>query len=329
MRHARQKVCREAGEVQEDTNIAIVHTAGSLCRCAETIADGLHALGYRTTIYNSEDILLEVEAISKANDLVIDHTDTLFGKSALRFAVRMLLEAYGARLVGAGASAAMLADNKFATKKRFISAGIPTPAGITINGKNWEKPDWLTPPLILKPFYEHMSRGICLAEDIEQAHALSQDLLNELKQPVIIEKFIPGREMAVSMIEDVEKGLTMLPPVEWDFKTDERFQTGRSKLIEHRGGRTDVMPAKLSKKELHLLSDFAGTAFRGLDMRDYCRFDIKLSPDGEFFFLEANISPSLERAEAMAISARWAGLSYNELLGRIISSAAKRYGQPI
>jgi len=329
MRQSQQRASKEGKDHREDTEIGIIHTVDSPCRCAESIAEGLDTLGYKVAIYNSEDIFIYAHHIADKSSLVIDHTDTFCGRGGLRSFVRLILEANGARLVGADASASMLADDKYAAKKRLSELGVSTPKGILIAKESWKPLCQLKPPLILKTAYEHMSRGVCIAEDVDRAYALSKELLHTFNQPVIVEEFIQGREMAVSMIHDPEKGLTMLPPVEWRIKSKEMFQTKHFKLLEQDIERDDIMPTTLTKKEVERLKALSMTAFKSLGMRDYCRFDIKLTPEGEFFFLEANITPSLEKTEAMAMSARWAGLRYNELLERIILSAEKRYGRVI
>ena len=97
-------------------------------------------------------------------DLVIDHTDTYKGRGLFRPLVRLLLEVHGARIVGSEAKSCFLADDKIAAKSRLAEAGIPVPPGIVINSKEWEMPPWLHPPLVLKPAFEHMSRGLRLAQ---------------------------------------------------------------------------------------------------------------------------------------------------------------------
>ena len=60
-------------------------------------------------------------------------------------------------------------------------------------------------------------------------------------------------------------------------------------------------------------------------LQDYARFDLRLSPEGNFYFLEANTTPSLETAEALALSARWAGLDYPDLIQTILTAVRRRY----
>ncbi|MCX5834363.1 MAG: 50S ribosomal protein L11 methyltransferase [Deltaproteobacteria bacterium] len=304
--------------------IGLVHTVGSPCRCAEAIAEGLRALGHDAVFADSEEIELRAFELASQTDLVIDHTDTFRGRGLYRPLIRLLLEAQGARIVGSGSSALALADNKAATKGRFAETGIPTPPGIVMSAKGEELPKWLVPPYVLKPAYEHMSRGLHLAQTQEEARSKLAGIFERFRQPIIVETFIPGREIAVSVLEGPD-GPEVLPPLEWLIGGRGIF-TQAYKMTEPGPEREDAVQAELTERELSELRDLACRAFQALGLRDYARFDLRLSPGGSFFFLEANATPSLEPLEALSLSARWSGLSYTALVERILSSALRRYG---
>lgn len=194
--------------------IGIVRTADSPCRCAEALARGLESLGHEYWMADSEEIALRASEMARQCDLVIDHTDTFHGRGLFRPLIRHLLETQGSRIVGSDAKACFLADDKITSKSRLAEAGIPVPPGMVVRSKNWQLPQWLPPPLVLKPAYEHMSRGLCLVGTESEAHAMASDLLESLHQPVLVEKYINGRELAVSLLEGPD-GLEVLPPLEW------------------------------------------------------------------------------------------------------------------
>jgi len=304
--------------------IGIVHTVGSPCRCAEAVAEGLRALGHEALFADSEEIELKAFELASKSDLIIDHTDTFRGSGLYRPLTRLLLEAQGAKIVGSGSSALTLADNKAATKARLAESGIPTPPGVVLSAKDEELPKWLTPPYVIKPAHEHMSRGLHLAQTQEEARSKLTGILERFGQPVIVETFIPGREIAVSILEGPD-GPEVLPPLEWLIGGRGMF-TQAYKMTEPGPERDDAVRAELTERELSELRGLACRAFQALGLRDYARFDLRLSPGGSFFFLEANATPSLEPLEAFSLSARWSGLSYATLVERILSSALRRYG---
>lgn len=285
---------------------------------------GLSALGHRALVADAEEIGLRARELVEACDLVVDHTDTLRREALLRSHVRLLLEAEGARLVGAPAAACLLADDKAAAKERLARAGVPTPPGITVSSPAWEPPPWLGPPLVVKPSFGHMSRGVAVAADLPAARAAAAGLLAS-GVPALIERYVPGRELGVCVLEGAG-GPRMLPPVEWRLAAG--MLSAAYKLAEPPPDRGDLGPADLPPRLAAELESMALAAFDCLGLRDYARFDVRLTSAGTPYFLEANATPSLERQEALALSARLAGLDYPGLVAHLLASASARHGPP-
>jgi len=308
--------------------VGIVRTVQSPCQCAQSVAEGLNALGHEFILADSEEIELRASELARECDLVIDHTDTFWGRGLFRPLVRLLLEMEGARVVGSDSRACFLADDKIAAKTRLGQSGISVPPGIVVRAAEEKIPHWLKPPLVLKPAFEHMSRGLEMARSEEEARAMASELLSRLKQPILMETFVPGRELAVSLLEG-PGGIQILPPLEWRFeKMGSVVLTEAFKLKEVVGERRDARQADLAPPLGDELESLARRAFLALGLRDYARFDLRLSPGGTFFFLEANTTPSLEPMEALSLSAKWAGLDYPSLVERMLSAALRRYGNP-
>ena len=305
--------------------IGIVRTVGSPCRCAEAAAEGLRTLGHTPVLADSEEIEVRAFEFARACDFVIDHTDRFNGKGLLRFHVRRLLESFGARIVGSDSRACFLADNKIAAKFVLSSAGIPTPPGMVISSNCENIAFWLTPPYVIKPAYEHMSRAVKVARTREEAGKTAAQLLLEMRQALLLESYVAGRELALSLIEEGNR-VRCLPPLEWRIGAGETVVLTESfKLQEVPQNRRDAVRADLSSSKLSELNTRAIAAFRALGLRDYARFDVKLTPDGTFVFLEANVTPSLEPEEALALSAHWDGIDYPSLLKKMLAAAERRY----
>lgn len=305
--------------------IGIVRTASSPCRCAESLIRGLTALGHAYRIVDSEEIALQAERLARECDLVIDHSDTFRGRGLHRGLVRVLLEDCGARVAGTGARECFFADNKAAVKARLSAAGIPVPPGITILSAACALPAWLKPPLVLKPAFEHMSRGLCLVHTVREARSEAARLLESLRQPVIAESFIAGRELAISLIDGPE-GIRVLPIAEWELEPGRSgMLTEAFKLMDAENAGPRMRRAELPEDLGRELEALARRAFRELHLRDYGRFDVRVSPGGTPFFLEANTTPSLEPMEALAVSAQWAGLDYAGMVACILAAATDRH----
>jgi D-alanine-D-alanine ligase-like ATP-grasp enzyme/methylase of polypeptide subunit release factors len=226
-------------------------------------------------------------------------------------------------MVGSDTKASFLADDKIVAKARLSAAGIPTPPGIAVTSKEWKLPQWLSPPVVLKPAFEHMSRGLILARNESDALSRAEDLLHQYEQPVIIETYLPGRELAVPLLAG-PKGLEVLTILEW------RLEDTEKSVLSETFKQVDppvesMMPANLPLGLKENIGALALRAFEVLGLRDYARFDLRLTQSGTPFFLEANVTPSLEVGEAFARSAKWAGLDYPALIERLLASAQSRY----
>ena len=283
---------------------------------------GLQALGHEFLLADSGQIEIHAHAFAKECDLVIDHTDTYCGRGLYRAFVRLLLENCGAKVVGTPAHACFVADNKAAAKQILADAGIPVPPGIVIQSAVWRLPEWLRPPLVIKPAFEHMSRGVSLVNTEQEAYAATARLFESTRQPILVESFVPGRELAVSLIGN-SVDIQVLPVLEWHSGTD--ILNENFKLMDPAGDRPQAVRAHLDSELNRELEDLARQAFHSLHLRDYARFDLRLSPAGCLFFLEANTTPSLEPLEALALSAEWAGFDYARLVDRLLSTARRRY----
>ena len=82
------------------------------------------------------------------------------------------------------------------------------------------------------------------------------------------------------------------------------------------------LPAiNISDETLKHIEDECKRAYRAMDARSYLRFDIRLTPQGEVFFIEPNANPCIARIDEMAMAAQKAGISYEELIGQVVEQA--------
>ena len=301
----------------------MVHTAASPCGCAGAVCRALCALGHEPLVVDSEEIELRAGELAGECGLVVDHTDTFRGKGLFRPVVRRLLEARGARVVGSDSAACFLTDDKEACRLALARAGIPVPPGVVLS-PGQGMPAWLRPPLVVKATFEHMSRGVGLARTREEAEARVAEMAAAMGQPALVEAYVRGRELGVSVV-DGPGGPEVLPPAEWAL--------GEWELLgeEGKAGRVSepaIRRADLRPETWRELQALALGAYRVLGLRGYARFDVRLSPAGTPCFLEANTKPSLEEDQALALSAGWTGLDYVGLIERILNSAERRWGEP-
>jgi D-alanine-D-alanine ligase len=123
----------------------------------------------------------------------------------------------------------------------------------------------------------------------------------------------------------------ILPIVELDFGNwDKNKPTISDREVkfgpETEGSPKLVIAQNISQELRQRVERAALLAYRGLKLQDYARIDFRISHEGDPYVLEVNPNPYLEDKSELALGAREKGLSYTQLVGRILESAAKRYG---
>lgn len=298
--------------------VAVVSTRASPCRCAEAWLKALGALGLEGLPVAAEEMSAFRDALAGAA-LVIEYTDTYRGRGELRPLVRHQLASWGARLVGASAAAAQVSDDKIAARARLEQAGIAVAAGRLVTREGGD--DGGTFPAVLKRPFEHGSRGVRRVRDGAALKALAARWFGKGEASLLVEEFVDGREVALSVIE-FEDGPRCLPPVE--ILLPKRALYTRRRKWGHGGA--PLSAAGFSGAEADLLRGTAVTAFRALELADLARFDVRLSARGPVF-LEANARPSVEPGLALPFAASVAGLPWVEAARLVLLAAARRHGQ--
>ncbi len=300
--------------------VAVVSTRSSACRCGEAWLAAISALGLEGLVVAVEEMSARRDALAEAA-LVIEYADAYRGRGELRPLVRHQLASWGARLVGAPAAAGQTSDDKIAARARLARAGLPVAAGrlLTATGAPHD-PTWTFPAVVKRPF-EHGSRGVRQVKDGAALSALAARWFKKGDAALLVEEFVDGRELALSVIER-EDGPHCLPPLE--------IPLPKGALYTHKRkwGRDGPSPlrAELPETETDLLRMAALSAFRTLGLADLARFDIRLSPKGPVF-LEANVRPSVEPGAALPVAASLAGLSWHEAARLVLLAAARRHGE--
>ncbi|MDZ7766689.1 MAG: ATP-grasp domain-containing protein [Melioribacteraceae bacterium] len=218
------------------------------------------------------------------------------------------------------------------TKRILIGSNIPTPNYEVI--KHLERINTIGTnlkfPLIVKLLREDASIGISENSVVKSKEELKNRisyLFKNFKQDLLLEEYIEGRELNVSILDN-----EVLPISEIDFKglpenlpkiiTYEAKWSPESDYYKHT---IPVCPAKLSKRVTNKISNIALRAFKELDCRDYARVDIRLSKDNVPYVIEINPNPDISPDSGFARSATAAGISYNELIDKLITLSIGRY----
>lgn len=267
-------------------------------------------------------------------DIAFNCTEGFNGADRLDYLVPSLLEAEGVPYTGASPLALMLTRNKALSKKVLAHHGINVPR-FRVYRRTDEVDDdpGLRFPVIVKPLQLDASEGVSQASVVKDVQGLRDRVKfvhDRFTHAAIAEEFIDGRELYISVL-GLGKTVEILPPVELVFdkttKPEQRIATGRAKWDEEyreRRGIKNVLARPISKLAQERIQEAVTTAYRALWLRDYARFDIRLSADDEVWILEANANPYLSEGHETAKSAEKAGMGHQDLLDRIIREALAR-----
>ena len=234
------------------------------------------------------------------------------------------LELMGRPYTGSGPSACAIAMDKRASKAMFIMDGVPTPeaeyvfAVPSIDGSSidrsaealqrWGK-------AVVKPCCDGSTVGVTIVDSADQ---IREALVKaaELDSLVIVEEYIPGREITVTVWEESGK-TTALPVIQIVPKCG--FYTYEAKYTT---GRTDYLcPAPLSLEETSAVRKESVAAHRALGCSIYSRVDLRLTDEGVPFVLEVNTAPGMTETSLVPKSAAANGWSFPELAQRIAESS--------
>jgi len=178
----------------------------------------------------------------------------------------------------------------------------------------------------VKSLFFEASAGISQAsvvEDEEQLARRVQFIHESLGTGAIVERFIDGRELYVGVLGN--ERLDVLPVWEMSFaqmaENRWRIATERVKWNTQYQKKNGIMTnaAKLDAAAIDYIQRIAKRAYRALDLNGYARIDLRMDEEGRAYVLEANPNPNLAYGEDFAESAEVNGVSYEQLLERIIT----------
>ena len=289
----------------------------------------LKALHYPFELLGSfDDTQMIVQKIKQFQpDIVFNLMERFKNDTALDQHVASFLELIGIPYTGCGPIGLTLCKNKGLSKKILSFHKIRVPDFATLHyRKPIVRPARLEFPLFVKPLKEEASMGIAQASFVENEEQLQervQFIHEKMAQDAIVEEYIQGRELYVSILGNHR--LQVLPIRELKFREvphdEPKFASYKAKWDEAYRKRwgiknefSDPLPNGIPDK----VNKVCKKIFRLLSIRGYARLDLRLTPEGEFVFIEANPNPILSDEEDLPESALKAKIPYKELIRRII-----------
>lgn len=260
-------------------------------------------------------------------DVVFNLTEHLDGDRHKDSCICGLLDLLELPYTGTGPRGLILCRDKAVSKLIAAQEGFKTPEFFVIEKGAPRLPPRTKFPLVVKPRFDDASVGISQASFVRTKEALLRRiafLQQSGTNDIICEEFIAGREMLVGVIEkrvmpvrQLMVGLrsqTPPPIVSYRLKHDRKHQ---------RRWRVRTVFARLTPEQERSVKKLALRACRALDLRDYSRLDLKLTPSGEWVFLEANPNPGLFPFKRSR-HGLWSDIDFDELIAKITLRALQR-----
>ncbi len=288
--------------------------------------------GYRTTLLPVTGNNLE-QLLSDYNPLeciIFNWCENIPGLNHSEWLVAEYLEQHDFAFTGAGSGAIALAQDKHRIKRLLDKSGITTPGWRVFS--RGSPIDWDRFPAIVKTSQEHCSEGIDRNSVVLTPGELAKRvryIQQKFRQPALVEDFIDGRELHVSLWEN--GSIDMLPPAEMEFSSfsdeHDRICSYEAKFMpeseQYRKIKT-VLPAPLAEQELQALEAVCKKAYKVAGCRDYARLDVRLK-DGNIYIIDINPNADISPDTSTIAAAELAGYTYGEFGARIVSLAARRH----
>jgi D-alanine-D-alanine ligase len=245
------------------------------------------------------------------------HTDVvllaLHGGAGEDGRIQALLDLAGMPYTGSNHIASAAAMDKDLAKRLFRSAGVPTADWLMTPASPAQVARVLGWPVVVKPSKQGSTVGLSVVRGAEglagaiQAAAAFDD-------EVMVEKFIPGREFTVGILDGHALPVGEIFPPGEIFDYQSKYQ---------QGGARELFPAQLPPQESARLQDYALRAHQALKLGAYSRIDFRRDAAGQFWCLEANSLPGMTATSLLPQAARAAGIDFPTLLERICKGAIK------
>lgn len=225
--------------------------------------------------------------------------------------VQALLDMAGVRYTGSGHLASALAMDKDLSKTLFKAAGVETAAWLMAPQPVETVERVLGFPVVVKPSKQGSTVGLTVVRArTELERAVTEAF--QYDDEVMIERFIPGRELTVGVLGDQALPVGEIFPVHEIYDYECKYTAGMA---------TEEFPARLPPDVARSLQQQALLAFRALKLRGYARIDFRLTAAGACYCLEANTLPGMTALSLIPQGAAAAGIDFESLCERIVRLA--------
>lgn len=303
----------------------------------DQLKDALRELSqYQFTYLNSHNtIISDLSKLAGKIDLVFNLCDEGYNNDARKeLHIPSLLEVLGLPYTGSGPQCLAFCYDKSLTRGVASEMGVPVPDAFFIKPSDSIYELMINFPVIVKPNFGDSSFGITQKSVVNNIDELSEAILwirekFGYEKPILVEKFLIGKDISVGIIGNPPEDCNVLPIIEEDYS---ELPEGLPRICGYEAKwlvsspywNIKSIPALISDKAKDLIIECSLKLFERLECRDYCRFDWRFDKDGTPRLLEVNPNPGWCWDGHLAKMASISGISYPLLLEAIIKASLQR-----
>jgi D-alanine-D-alanine ligase len=266
-----------------------------------------------------------IEADIRADDLsVLENSDVdifflaLHGEFGEDGKLQQILEERGLTFTGSGSEASERTFDKVISKEFFSKAGISTPEWFEINDINISDARELINSfggrMVVKPVCQGSSVDIDIIDDVEAAASAVEKCVEKYGR-CLVEKFIKGRELTISILDGESLDVIEIVPKREFYNYQAKYEDDTTEYLF--GTISEDMEEKLAVDSM--------MCFEILGCRDYARVDFMMDETSEYYVLEVNTLPGMTSHSLLPKAAEQAGMSFGQMCVKIIELAEKNF----
>ena len=221
--------------------------------------------------------------------------------------IQALLDMANVKYTGSGHLSSALAMDKDLSKKLFTVAEVKTAEWLMAPATVEQVEGILGLPVVVKPSKQGSTVGLTLVKKREDLAPAIEEA-GKYDDEVMIERFIPGRELTVGVLGDIAFPVGEILPQHEIYDYECKYTAGMA---------TEEFPAKLSPEATEKVQQEAVKAFKALKLRGCARIDFRMTSEGEFYCLEANTLPGMTELSLIPQGAAAMGIAVPDLCERI------------
>ncbi len=285
------------------------------------VAKALTEAGYKVTAIDVQrDLSGLLRALASKPDVIFN---ALHGRGGEDGCVQGVLEFLGIPYTHSGVLSSALCMDKPMTKKIVALAGVPVAPEVIATREDVQSRDVMPVPYVIKPLNEGSSVGVRIVGEGSDYQSLSDDSWIYGAE-VMVEQYIPGRELTVGVLGDEALGVTEIIPAAGFYDYTAKYA---------QGGSRHVVPADVPDEIAAAVKAYALTAHKVLGCQGCSRSDFRWDSSkpgtSGLIFLEINTQPGMTPVSLLPEQAQLVGLSYGALCARLVAMALEAHAASV